>query len=52
MAGKFINTDQKITFDTLADNMKDLLNNPYYQFSDKKGTICQYYNINTTNYFY
>ena len=48
MAGKFINTDQKITFDTLADNMKDLLNNPYYQFSDKKGTICQYYNINTT----
>ena len=48
MAGKFINTDQKITFDTLADNMKDLLNNPYYQFSDKKGTICQYYYINTT----
>lgn len=48
MSGKFINTDQKITFDTLSNNMKDLLKNPYYQYSDKKGSVFQYYNINTT----
>ena len=48
MAGKFINTDQKVFFDSLSDNMKELLNNPYYQYSDKKGSVCQYYNINTT----
>lgn len=48
MAGKFINTDQKITFDTLSNDMKGLLDNPYYLFSDKKGSVTQYYNINTT----
>lgn len=46
MAGKFVNTEQKVMFDTLSDNMKSLLDNPYYKFSDKKGTVCQYYNIN------
>ena len=48
MAGKFINTEQKATFDVLTDSMKNILKNPYYKFSDKKGTVCQYYNINTT----
>ena len=48
MAGKFINTTQKVTFDTLSVEMKNLLDNPYYQFSDKKGSVAQYYNINTT----
>ena len=42
MAGKFVNTEQKVMFDTLSDNMKSLLDNPYYKFSDKKGTVCQY----------
>ena len=46
MGGKFINTDQKVTFDVLSDSMKELLNNPYYGYSDKKGSVCQYFNIN------
>ena len=46
MGGKFINTDQKVTFDVLSDSMKGLLNNPYYGYSDKKGSVCQYFNIN------
>ena len=46
MAGKFVNTEQKVTFDTLSENVKELMKNPYYQFSDKKGSVCQYYNIN------
>ena len=46
MSGKFINTEQKVTFDVLSDNMKNLLNNPYYGYSDKKGSVTQYFNIN------
>ena len=46
MSGKFINTEQKVTFDVLSDNMKNLLNNPYYGYSEKKGSVPQYFNIN------
>ena len=46
MAGKFVNTEQKVTFDTLSENVKELMKNPYYQLSKKKGSVCQYYNIN------
>lgn len=46
MAGKFINNDQKITLDLMSSNMTSLLNNPYYLYSDKKGSSTQYYNIN------
>lgn len=48
MAGKFINTDQKVMLDFGTDTVKSLLNNPYYMFSDKKGSVTQYYNINNT----
>lgn len=48
MAGKFINQDKKIMLDTIADNMKTVLNNPYYLFNDKRGSVAQYYNINNT----
>lgn len=48
MAGKFINTDQKVMLNMSTDNMKSLINNPYYLFSDKKGSLCTYYNLNTT----
>lgn len=47
MAGVFVNTNQKIMLDSLTDTMKSLLNNPYYFLSDKKGSVTQYYNINT-----
>lgn len=46
MAGKFVNTEQKLAFDALSENVKSSLINPYYGYSDKKGTVCQYYNIN------
>lgn len=48
MAGKFINQSQKMTIDTLVDNAKTLLNNPYYLYSDKKTAVADYYNLNTT----
>ncbi len=48
MAGVFVNTNQKVMLDSLSGTMKSLLNNPYYLFSDKKGSVTQYYNTNTT----
>lgn len=48
MAGKFINQSQKITIDTLTENVKTILNNPYYMYQDKKAAIADYWNINTT----
>lgn len=48
MAGKFINNNQKIMLDNAVDSVKTILNNPYYLYSDKKGSVSQYYNINTT----
>lgn len=48
MAGKFINNTQKIMIDSANDTVINILNNPYYLYSDKKGSIAQYYNINNT----
>lgn len=48
MAGKFINKNQKIMIDSLVTGIKTILNNPYYLYSDKKSSIAQYYNINST----
>ena len=48
MAGKFINQSQKMTIDTLTENVKTILNNPYYMYQDKKAAIADYWNINTT----
>lgn len=44
--GKFLNTSQKVTINSLVDGFKDRMNNPYYKFTDKKPTIVTYYNIN------
>ena len=46
MAGKFINTTQKVIIDSLVESYKDRLKNPYYTQTDKKATIVTYYNIN------
>ena len=50
MAGKFINTTTAYTqmAAQVPETMKDLLDNPYYLFSDKKASECTYYNLNTT----
>ena len=45
---KFINTDQKVVIDSLVNGLQDKLKNPYYVFTDKKGTNVDYYNQNTT----
>ena len=48
--GKFIinNNNQEAIIKSIASGVKDILNNPYYLFSDKKASISTYYNINTT----
>ena len=46
MAGKFINTQYKDTIDSITNMSKDLLNNPFYKFNDKKATRTRYWNIN------
>ena len=46
MAGKFINTKYKETIDNITSISKDLLNNPFYKFNDKKPTRVKYWNIN------
>ena len=48
MAGKFINKTQNVMLDTLVDGFKKFMDNPYYIYTDKKGSTCTYYNINTT----
>lgn len=48
MAGKFINTSQQDIFSNIINTTKSILNNPFYMFSDKKGSEATYYNINTT----
>lgn len=50
MAGKFINTSTAYS-DLIAgasNTIKNLLDNPYYLYTDKKASACTYYNINTT----
>ncbi len=44
--GKFINSDKKITIDSLVVGFKDRMNNPYYNMSDKKPSIVTYYTHN------
>ena len=50
MAGKFLNTTTAYSEMTnkLATFSKQLLDNPYYMYTDKKASECTYYNINTT----
>lgn len=45
--GKFINTSYYDGVDSVVDINKNLINNPFYIFSDKKPTKVDYYNINT-----
>lgn len=44
--GQFVNTTHKQTLDTLVDGLKDILKNPYYIWSTKSPTVCDYYRIN------
>lgn len=46
MAGKFINTTYYDTQDALVEINRELVQNPFYLFNDKKGTKVKYYNIN------
>lgn len=50
MGGKFINTST--AYSHMVNNanqiIKGLMDNPYYLFTDKKATIVNYYNLNTT----
>jgi len=54
LAGKFINTDRSgvLTQHQVTELDKNLvqniIKNPYYMWSDKQGTKCTYYNLNTT----
>ena len=49
MAGRFITTNQRTEItNNLIQTTKDILNNPYYLFNDKKPSISTYYNLNTT----
>ena len=50
MAGKFINTSTAYSHMVGNANsiVKGLMDNPYYLFTDKKATIVNYYNLNTT----
>ena len=45
--GKFIDTQYTKIIDNISDTVKTFLNNPYYQWNDKKPTIVYYCNINT-----
>lgn len=46
MAGKFIYTKYFDTNDAIISLNKDLIQNPFYTFNDKKGLAVTYYNIN------
>lgn len=51
MAKGFINTDsvrKAMTENIIPNNVKQILNNPYYLFNDKTASVCTYYNLNTT----
>jgi hypothetical protein len=45
--GKFLNTTYHDSVENITDMYQNLVNNPFYQYSDKKPTIVTYYNINT-----
>lgn len=44
MAGRFTNNNQVIMLNTLVDTAKELVNNGFYEYSDKKGTVVDYWN--------
>ena len=46
MGGKFLNTDMKVTIDSLLEGVRSRLDNPFYTFIDKPPTIVTYYNPN------
>jgi hypothetical protein len=46
LAGKFLNTDMKVTVDSLVQGVKGRLDNPFYIFIDKSPTVVTYYNPN------
>lgn len=54
MAGRFINIDrtgvltQHSISNSINNAVKNILNNPYYLYSDKRASKCIYFNINTT----
>ena len=51
MAKGFIDTDsvrKAMTENIIPNNVKQILNNPYYLFNDKTASVCTYYNLNTT----
>jgi hypothetical protein len=54
VAGRFINTDrggvltQTSITNSITTAVKNILNNPYYLYSDKRASKCTYFNINTT----
>jgi hypothetical protein len=45
--GKFINTERKMTIDSLVESTKDKLKNPYYKYNNKNATVVTYYSIDT-----
>lgn len=44
--GKILNTTYHDTIDKVTGLYNGLVNNPFYNWNDKKPTICTYYNIN------
>lgn len=44
--GKFINTEQRDTIDSLVVGLKNILKNPYYKWNDKSATAVVYFNQN------
>lgn len=42
--GKFINTEYNNTVDNMVDSLKEIVNNPYYKWTDKLPTTVIYYN--------
>ena len=46
--GTFLNTNKKITVDSLVKGVQHRLDNPFYIFNDKHPTSVTFYNINDT----
>ena len=44
--GKLLNTTYHDTVDQITGMYNSLVNNPFYNWNDKKPTLCTYYNIN------
>ena len=44
--GKILNTTYHETVDKVTGMYNNLVNNPFYNWNDKKPTLCTYYNIN------